>query len=211
MRGVLIALEGVEGSGKSTQCRLLAEHLTARGLDVVTTSEPDGTGLGVAIRALFELDGPRPTALTQTFLFLAARQQHVTQVIRPALERGAVVLTDRYVHATLAYQGYGQWVDLETIRKLNTLATSGVVPDLTLLLDLDPRVGMERIRGRRLDPFERMDLAFHDRVREGYLEIARAEKHVDVLDAKRDVAALQAAVRAAVDAVLDRRGRRDGD
>lgn len=211
MRGVLIALEGVEGSGKSTQCRLLAEHLMARGLDVVTTSEPDGTGLGLAIRALFEREGPAPTALTQTFLFMAARQQHVAHVIRPALSRGAVVLTDRYVDATLAYQGYGQGMDLETIRDLNVLATGGVLPDMTLLLDLDPRAGMTRIGHRRLDAFERMDLTFHERVREGYLDIARAEKRVVVLDASLDVAALQAAARAAVDAVLDRRGRRDAD
>ena len=118
MRGTLITVEGVEGSGKTTQCRRLAEHLRARGLEVVETSEPDGTGLGQAIRALFELE-PRPTPLTQAFLFLAARQEHVAQVIRPALTRGAVVISDRYTDATVAYQGYGQGLDLETSRDLN--------------------------------------------------------------------------------------------
>src|SRR5262245_13179677 len=160
MRGALIAFEGVEGSGKSTQCRLLAEFLTARGHEVVSTSEPDGTRLGTAIRALFEIDGSAPTPLAQTFLFMAARQQHVSHVIRPALDRGAVVLSDRYVDATMAYQGFGQGVDAETIRDLNALATGGVLPDLTLLLDLDPAIGMARIGSRRLDAFERMGLAF---------------------------------------------------
>ena len=212
MRGVLIALEGVEGSGKSTQCRLLAEFLTKRGHDVVSTSEPDGTVLGTAIRTLFEADGPAPTALTQTFLFMAARQQHVTQVIRPALSRGAVVISDRYVDATMAYQGFGQGVDLETIRDLNALATGGVMPDLTLLLDLDPAAGMARIRSRRLDAFERMGLAFHERVREGYLEIARAEKcRVVVLDAGQDVATLHTTMTAAVEELLVRRESTHGD
>jgi dTMP kinase len=208
MRGVLITFEGVEGSGKSTQCRLLAERLANRGVDVVSTSEPDGTALGTAIRSLFEADGPPPTPLTQTFLFMAARQQHVTQVIRPALERGAVVLSDRYADATMAYQGAGQGLALETIRDLNALATGGVAPDLTLVLDLDPALGMARIGGRRLDAFERMDLAFHRRVRDGYLEIARGEKpRVAVLDARLDAAALHAAVSAIVDERLMRPGR----
>ena len=151
MRGVLITVEGVEGSGKTTQCRRLAERLRARGLEVVETSEPDGTPLGGAIRKHFEGDGPRPTPLTQAFLFMAARQQHVAQVIGPALARGAVVLSDRYTDATLAYQGYGQGLDLQTIRDLNVLATGGLMPDLTLLLDLDPGTGMQRIAGRPLD------------------------------------------------------------
>ena len=207
MRGRLITLEGVEGSGKSTQGLRLAAHLRARGVEVVETSEPDGTPLGVAaVRAVIERDGPPPTPLAQTFLFLAARQQHVAHVIRPALDRGAVVISDRYTDATLAYQGYAQGVDLHTIRELNALATGGVQPDLTLVLDLDPAVGIGRIRGRQLDTFEKMDLAFHRRVREGYLEIARADKsRVLVLPADRDPDALQADIARAVGELLDRR------
>jgi dTMP kinase len=206
MRGLLITVEGVEGSGKSTHCRLLAEWLRARGREVVLTSEPDGTPLGAAIRGLFEPEGAPPTPLTQTFLFMAARQQHVAQVIRPALARGAVVLSDRYADATLAYQGFGGGMDLETIRDLNALATGGVMPDLTLLLDLDPAEGMKRISDRALDAFEKMDLAFHRRVREGYLEIAHAEKsRVVVLDAARAKDAMHAAVVRAVGELLDRR------
>src|ERR1700720_2604635 len=186
MRGALITVEGVEGSGKSTQCARLAAHLTARGIEVVLTSEPDGTPLGTRIRHLFEADGPTPTPLTQTFLFMAARQEHVTRVIAPALTRGAVVVSDRYADATVAYQGYGQGMDVQTVRELNLLATGGILPDLTLVLDLDPAAGMARIHGRALDAFEKMDLAFHRRVREGYLEIARADKsRVQVLSADR--------------------------
>ena len=211
MRGVLITFEGVEGSGKSTQCRLLAERLASRGLDVVSTSEPDGTALGTRIRTLFEVEGPPPVPLTQALLFMAARHEHVTQVVRPALDRGAVVLSDRYTDATTAYQGAGQGLAPETIRDLNALATGGVLPDLTLVLDLDPAAGMARIGGRRLDAFERMDLAFHRRVREGYLEIARADKQrVAVVDARLDAAALHAAVADIVEERLARRGHGHG-
>ncbi len=203
MRGMLVTVEGVEGSGKSTQCMRLAEGLRVRGLDVVLTREPDGTAMGGAVRKVFEDGGPPPTALTQVFLFMAARQQHVAEVVRPALSRGAVVVSDRYADATMAYQGFGQGVDLETIRDLNALATGGLVPDLTLVLDLDPAVGMSRIGGRRLDAFEKMGLDFHRRVREGYLEIARTEKRrVAVLKADQDVDALSAAIMATVEESL---------
>ncbi|HWP76167.1 MAG TPA: dTMP kinase [Methylomirabilota bacterium] len=206
MRGALITVEGVEGSGKSTQCARLAAHLTARGIEVVLTSEPDGTPLGARIRSLFEA-GPTPTPLTQTFLFMAARQEHVTRVIAPALTRGAVVISDRYTDATVAYQGYGQGVDVQTIGELNMLATGGLLPDLTLVLDLDPVVGMRRIRDRALDAFEKMDLAFHRRVREGYLEIAHSDKNrVVVLDAGREPEVLHADVVRSVDECLARRG-----
>ena len=205
---MLVTVEGVEGSGKSTQCGRLVETLRRRGLDVVLTREPDGTPLGAALRGVFETDGPPPAPLTQVFLFMAARQQHLVEVIRPALSRGALVISDRYTDATLAYQGFGQGVDLDTIRDLNALATGGLVPDLTLLLDLEPDIGMARIRDRRLDAFEKMDLAFHRRVREGYLEIARTDKRrVVVLDADQDADRLQAVIAAALDDGLVRRER----
>ena len=211
MRGLLISVEGVEGSGKSTHCRLLGQWVTARGLEVVLTSEPDGTPLGSAIRRLFEQDGMPPTPLTQTFLFMAARQQHVAQVIRPALARGAVVVSDRYADATLAYQGFGGGIELETIRDLNALATGGVMPDLTILLDLDPAEGIRRISDRPLDAFEKMDMGFHRRVREGYLEIAHAEKNrVVVLSATQPKDALHAAVVRAVEGLLLKQEARRG-
>jgi dTMP kinase len=198
MPAVLITIEGVEGSGKSTQCARLEQHLLGRGLQVVRTSEPDGTPLGLRVRALFEAGGPTPTPLAQTFLFMAARQEHVTRVIAPALARGAVVISDRYADATVAYQGYGRGLDPELIRELNVRATGGVLPDLTLLFDLDPAVGFRRI-GRRRDHFERLTLGFHRRVRRGYLEIQRAEpKRVRVIDAAATPTAIAAQVQATV-------------
>lgn len=211
MPGVLITMEGVEGSGKSTQCVRLAAWLRARGLDVIETSEPDGTALGVATRRLFESAGVPPTPLAQVFLFLAARQQHVAQVIRPALDRGATVISDRYADATAAYQGYGQGVDVKTIHDLNLLATGGILPDLTLLLDLDPALGMARIGRRPLDVFERMDLAFHRRVREGYLEIARSDtRRIAVLPAEEPPDAVHARILQTVEPFLERRERVSG-
>ena len=199
MGGLLVSVEGVEGSGKSTQCARLAAALRGQGYAVTATSEPDGTELGMAVRRVFETPGPVPTPLTQAFLFMAARRQHVAEVIRPALERGEIVISDRYVDATVAYQGHGQGLDLDTIRDLNGLATGGAWPDLTVILDLDPASGMGRIAGRAHDAFERMDLAFHRRVREGYLAIARAEsRRVAVLRADQPADALHAAILALV-------------
>jgi dTMP kinase len=171
VRGVLITFEGVEGSGKTTQLTRLGRWLQRQGYRVERTAEPDGTALGVGIRRLFEY---HPTPLGEVFLFLAARQQHVSEKVRPWLRRGRIVLCDRYTDATVAYQGYGRGLDLDLIRELNVRATGGALPDLTLLFDVDPRLGLRRIKRRR-DHFERENLAFHRRVRRGYLEIQRAE------------------------------------
>ena len=207
MGGVLITVEGVEGSGKTTQCRLLAGWLRGQGHRLRETSEPDGSPIGAAIRAIFEQDRLALTPLTEALLFMAARQQHVAQVITPALAVGEIVVSDRYADATLAYQGYGRGLDLQTIRELNALATGGVLPDLTLLLDLDPGLGLERLGGRARDAFEKLDLAFHRRVRQGYLELAREEKNrIVVLDGGRPVDRLQGEIREAVGDLLRQRG-----
>jgi dTMP kinase len=196
----LITFEGVEGSGKSTQIRRLERWLRREGHRTETTREPDGTALGVGVRRLFER-GPRP--LAETFLFMAARQQHVAEKISPWLRAGRVVLCDRYTDATLAYQGYGRGVDLQLIRELNVQATGGVAPDLTLLFDVDPAVGFRRIADRRLDRFEREKLAFHRRVRRGYLELMRAEpKRIRLVDAARAPEHVERDVRALVQELL---------
>ena len=211
MPGLLITVEGVEGSGKTTQCRLLAQWLQGLGHRVRETSEPDGSPIGAAIRAIFEGKDAVLTPLTEAFLFIAARQLHVARVIRPALECGEIVVSDRYADATLAYQGYGRGLDLHTIRELNALATGGIVPDLTLLLDLDPAVGLKRLGTRRLDVFEKMDLAFHRRVRQGYLEMAREEKRrIAVLDADRAEERVQEDVRKVARELLRQRGLAHG-
>lgn len=184
MRGVLITFEGVEGSGKSTQLTRLARHLTRAGHRVEQTREPHGTQVGASIRRLFE--APAMVPLTEVFLFMAARHQHVAEKIGPWLKRGRVVLSDRYTDATVAYQGYGRGLDPAMIRELNVRATGGVLPDLTLLFDVDPAEGFRRIGKRRLDRFEREALAFHRRVRRGYLDIQRADpKRVRLVRAGR--------------------------
>jgi len=196
LRGVLVTFEGVEGSGKTTQMLRLARWLKRQGYPVEQTREPDGTPFGAAVRRLFEHDVP---PLAQTFLFLAARHQHVVERIRPALRARRVVLCDRYTDATVAYQGYAGRLEPELIRELNLRATGAVLPDLTLLFDLDPAVGLRRIGRRRRDHFERQALAFHRRVRLGYLEIQRAEpKRVRVVDAGRAPDAVAADVQAIV-------------
>ena len=205
MSGALITLEGVEGSGKTTQMMRLERWLRQQGRKVEHTREPDGTRLGVAVRRLFERPGVHPQPLVEVFLFMAARKQHVAEKIRPWLDRGRVVLCDRYADATVAYQGYARGVDPDLIRELNVRATSGVLPDLTLLFDLDPAEGLKRnrLKGRRLDRFEREAIAFHRRVRRGYLEICRAEpKRVRLIRAARPPAVVEAEVRAIVEEFL---------
>jgi dTMP kinase len=208
VRGVLITFEGVEGSGKSTQMTRLGHWLRRRGHRVEATREPDGTRLGVTVRRLLGRADFRPEALAEVLLFMVARRQHVVEKIGPWLAQGRVVLSDRYSDATLAYQGYGRGVDLEVIRELNLRVTGGILPDLTLLFDLDPEEGLRRIRRRRLDRFERLGLAFHRRVRRGYRQIGRAEpKRVRLVQASAapDVVANQ--VRAIVDDFLAKVGR----
>jgi dTMP kinase len=175
--GMLIAFEGGEGSGKSTQAARLAEWLTERGVAVTTTHEPGATDFGVRIRQIL-LDSPDGslTPRAEALLFAADRAHHVDTVIRPALDRGDVVITDRYVDSSLAYQGAGRALAVEDIRRLSRWATGGLRPDLTVLLDIDPEVGLERARaaGRGQDRVERESPEFHQRVREGFRALADA-------------------------------------
>ena len=189
-RGRLITVEGVEGAGKSTQVESLRAWLAGRGVTALTTSEPDGTPLGANLRhVLGEVD--RVSPLTETLLFAASRAEHVRQVVQPALAAGQVVLCDRYVDSTVAYQGYGRGLSLETVGQLNRLATDGLMPDLTLVLDLDVAEGLRRVRARRgalaaCDPFERLAIEFHERVRKGYWAIRdREPDRVALIDADR--------------------------
>jgi dTMP kinase len=196
----LITFEGVEGAGKTTQMARLGRHLERRGRRVELTAEPGGTRAGAVISRLLERTDLTPDPLTETLLFIADRRQHVTELIGPRLRRGVVVLCDRYIDATLAYQGYGRGVDRELIRELNLAATGGLAPDLTLLFDLDPREGFRRIGDRKLDRFEREKLAFHRRVRHGYLAIQRAEpKRVRLVRAGQPPNAVAAEIAALVD------------
>jgi dTMP kinase len=185
VRGLFVTFEGTEGTGKSTQVRLLADSLRAAGTRVLLSREPGGTAFGRSLRALL-LDpaGATIAPLAELFLYLADRAQHAREVIHPALERGELVICDRFADATVAYQGSGRGLDAGFIRQASDRAAAGLVPDLTLLLDCDDvAVGVARARQRQLgdgtagveDRFEREDLAFHTRVRDGYRALAAAE------------------------------------
>lgn len=183
MAGAFITFEGIEGSGKSTQIALLRDHLVRAGRKVVLTREPGGTPIGDQVRKVL-LD-PANKAMDSTaelLLYAASRAQHLYEVILPALAGGAVVLCDRFSDATLAYQGYGRGLSIDTIRELDRIVTAGLRPLLTLLLDIDARTGVARARGRNAAQnlhaearFENEAIEFHGRVRDGYLALARQE------------------------------------
>jgi dTMP kinase len=182
---VFVTFEGGEGSGKSTQARVLAERLEAMARDVTLTREPGGTPFGEAIRSLVlhRAAGEGGPAVdvgdtAELLLFAASRSQLVEAVVRPALARGAVVVCDRFTDSTVAYQGYGRGISLDLIAQANAIATQGLIPDITVLLDLPVELGMARRLGERAaDQFEREALAFHVRVRRGFLALAAAEPH----------------------------------
>ena len=175
---MFITLEGPDGSGKSIQVPALAEFVRQQGYDVLTTREPGGTSIGDQIReVIMSMKNKSMNPRTEILLFCAARAQIVSEVIRPQLEKGVVVISDRYADSTLAYQGYGHGLDLKVLRGILDFATGGLTPDLTLLLDVDVETGLSR-RQQGGGEWNRLDdyaLAFHRRVRDGYLELAAAE------------------------------------
>ena len=189
---LFITFEGIEGCGKTTQLRHLAERLEAAGHAVLTTREPGGCPIADAVRGILLDSANRDMApRTELLLYAAARAQHVEEVIRPALAAGRTVLCDRYCDATLAYQGYGRGLDLELIAELNRIASGGLVPDLTLLLDFPAEKGLARARARNAGNdgpdegrFEAESLAFHRRVRDGYLQLAAAHERFRLVDAR---------------------------
>ncbi len=192
MKGVFVAFEGPEGGGKSTQLRLLARRLEERGLQPLLTKEPGGTPVGERIREIVLEPELHITPLTEFLLYTASRAQHVGEVIRPALDAGRLVLCDRFTGASVAYQGYGRGLPLEVIDLLTRQATGGLKPDLTLLFDLEPEVGLARVaqRGQK-DRLEQADLNFHRRVREGFLKQAEADPTWAMLDATLSAETLQ--------------------
>ena len=175
-KGVFITFEGPEGCGKSTQARLLHEYLTENSIDTILTREPGGTRAGEGIRSvLLNMKDAAMSDLTELFLFEAARAQIVSEVIRPALEAGKIVICDRFSDATVCYQGYAGGVSLKRIELLNDISTGGLKPDLTILLDIDTPTGLKRACKKGTDRMEEKDISYHRRVRSGYLELAKKE------------------------------------
>ncbi|MET4158840.1 dTMP kinase [Agromyces sp. PvR057] len=204
-RGVFITLEGGDGTGKTTQSELLAAWLGERGREVVRTREPGGTDVGVEVREIVLHHRGDIAPRAEALLYAADRAHHVATLVRPALERGDVVIQDRYIDSSVAYQGAGRVLDPEAVRGLSEWATEGLRPDLTVLLDLDAASARARLDGARTryDRLEAEASEFHDRVRAAYLALAEREpERFLVLDASASVDAIQAQIRARVASLI---------
>ncbi len=183
---MLIAFEGLDGSGKTTQVRLLAKALEAKGYKVLLVEEPGTTAVGRQIREILLKRGNEISPLAELLLYEASRAQLVQETLKPALAAGKVVIADRYALSSLAYQGYGRGLPLELVEELNKVATGGLEPEVTFLLDVPPEVGLRRKgQDRDKDRLEEATLEFHRRVREGYLELARKDGRIYLLDGRR--------------------------
>lgn len=190
---LFIVFEGGEGSGKSTQAKTLHKRLQNEGIPATLTHEPGGTALGEKICRLLKSDNAgKKSATTELLLFNSSRAQLVEDLIRPSLKRGEVVVCDRYIYSTIAYQGYGRRLSLEVISKINQVATGDLSPDLVILLDITPERGLQRLGRGEKDSFEQESLAFHRRVRQGYFKMAMADPDrwlvVDATRPRRQVA-----------------------
>lgn len=196
-RGVFITFEGTEGCGKTTHARMLYEFLAGRGMDCVCTREPGGTRAGELIRGvLLNSEGVEIDDLTELFLFEAARAQIVSEVISPSLKKGRIVICDRFSDATLSYQGYGGKVPLEIIRTLDKVASGGLRPDLTILLDIDTAAGLRRAKKKGTDRMERKAVAYHERVKAGYMKLAALEPgRIKVIKVRENIEDTQEAIR----------------
>lgn len=190
-RGFFITFEGGEGSGKSIQVEILASHLHEQGLPLVVTREPGGSRIGEQIRAItHDQENVDLEPVTEAYLMAAARAQHVAQIIAPALEAGKIVICDRYVDSSIAYQGYGRKLGAETIEKLNDLAVNAAIPDLTILLDVPVSIGIERrVKSRKSkDRLDLQEKSFYERVANGYRELARKyPRRYVVIDATKTI------------------------
>lgn len=195
MKGLFVTFEGIEGAGKTSRCRALADNLRRRGIEAIHTREPGGPPVSERIRTVLLDPALEVPALTELLLYLASRSANVGLVILPALEAGTHVLCERYSDATVAYQSGGRGLDLPEVEKACSMATGGLVPDLTFLLDLEPEQGLGRLQARSSrDRIEREELEFHSRVRQAYLDLAARELRMEVLDATLPAGELDALV-----------------
>ena len=185
MKGLFIAFEGADGCGKSTQLRFLAEHLESMGTDVVRTREPGGSPVAEKIRnILLDKDNAEMTAVTEALLYAAARAEHVRQVIKPAVDAGKIVLCDRFVLSSLAYQGYGRALGADTVWQINKIAVDGYMPDVTVFINVPPERAFKRMNDHKEhDRLECEHISFHERVFEGFVELSKQDGML-VIDAK---------------------------
>ncbi|MGQ9708794.1 MAG: dTMP kinase [bacterium] len=208
MRGLLITFEGVEGSGKSTQAQQLVEYLREKGMKVIFLRDPGGTAIGERVRELL-LD-PKVAGMdgrTELFLYLASRNQLVREKILPGINNGNIVVCDRFADSSVVYQGYGRQLGERLILRLNKLASSGLKPDLTILIDLPVAVGYQRKGKEKLDRVEQEKIQFHLRVRDGYLRLARrAAGRIKLVNGNRSPDEIQTEIRSLVSRFLERKG-----
>lgn len=205
-KGIFISIEGPDGSGKSTQISILKEYFSARGKEVLLTREPGGTAIGEKIREIIlDRNNSEMVSMTEALLYAASRAQHVAQVIRPALQAGKIVICDRFVDSSIAYQGYGRKLG-ESVRTINEYAMDGCLPDLTFLLKLDPKVGKGRIRFEEQDRLEQEKLDFHQRVYEGYAELEASTERMIGIDAERGIEEISRDIISEMERYLRERG-----
>lgn len=194
---MFISFEGIDKSGKSTQISLLVDWVKQKGYEVVQTSEPGGTGLGEKIeKILLEPSTKEINGISELFLYLADRAEHVEKIIKPALEKGKIVISDRFADATIAYQGYGRRLDTPWVEELNKRATHGFLPDITFLLDISPDLAKKRSGSEEKDRIENEKISFHQKVRQGYLKLAK--KHagrIKVINGEGSVEEIQLRIR----------------
>lgn len=210
---MFITFEGSEGSGKTTQSELLARTLQEKGFEVLHTYEPGGTRISEKIRRiLLDPENSNMSALTELFLYLSARAQIIQEVIKPALEADKIVICDRFIDATLAYQGYGRRLNKELIQKLNSLVTQDILPDLTIVLDIDPTEGLQKAINLHKDNYpegigdriEQEEFEFHKRVRNGYLEIGKQDpQRVKIVNRQKDIEEIHQIILGYVNKLLD--------
>ncbi len=205
-KGIFVTIEGCEGTGKTTQAKLLADYLTTQGYQVLVTREPGGTVIGEKIRKILLDRNHRELApRVELLLYLASRSQLVSQVIKPVLEEGKIVISDRFHHSSLAYQGGARALNMLLVQQINEFATEGVLPDITFLLDLPPEIGMERKGSYDEDRMEGQGIEFHQKVRLAFLSLASQEpERIVVLDADQPVEQISTSINKHMKALLDK-------
>lgn len=191
-KGLFISIEGPDGSGKSTQISLLRKYFEERGTEVVLTREPGGTPISEKIREIIlDKNNKEMDAMTEALLYASSRAQHVAEVIKPALEAGKIVICDRFIDSSIAYQGYGRGLG-DCVRVINEYAVRGCMPDVTFLLEMDPKIGKERISADDQDRLEQEKLEFHKKVFDGYMEIEKKFDRIIGIDAARSIEEISA-------------------